>query len=68
MLIIFFVDSGTQMVKGQFLFILLWFTVLLKNMKPYPKRGSQKKEMGSSILRDGLLPGDSETLRLFMST
>lgn len=56
------------MVNGQYPFMQLWFTVLPKNMKAYPQEGSQQKEMRISIQRDGLLPGDSENLRLFMST
>lgn len=65
-----FVDSGTQKVKGRFLCMLLWFTVQPRSTKPHPhpQGGNQKRLMGMSIQKAGLLPGGSEILRLFISS
>ena len=66
-LMIDFVHSGIQMVRGQFLYMLLWFIVQQEKDKPYPKEECQQTGMEPPILKAGLSLGGSKILRLFIS-
>ena len=65
----YIVNSGLKMVTGPYQFMPLWYTVLLTtNSKPYRQAKHPKGMSKVQTLKDGLLPDDLETLRLFISS